>query len=180
MILALACVSIAPVSYGLGTVLQAAGARRAGVAGHLDVMLLARLGRQLPYVGGLALDAVGFIAALVALRTLPLFVVQAGVAGSVGVTALTAVRVFGFRLRTPDKIALVALILGLGLLCASARGQRSAHLTSFAGLVRVGGAPRVALGGRMAARRRHRHEGVALASRGGCGRAWPPVAARAV
>src|SRR5437868_8480613 len=133
MILALACVAVAPVSYGLGTVLQAAGARRAAIAEHLDVMLFARLGRQLPYLCGLLLDAVGFVAAVVALRTLPLFVVQAAVAASVGVTALVAARVFGFRLRSPDKLALGGLILGLALLCASARGQGAAHLSSAAG-----------------------------------------------
>src|SRR5438270_8820996 len=129
MILALACVFVATVSYGLGTVLQAAGARRAATAEHLDVMLLARLARQLPYLGGLALDAIGFVAALVALRTLPLFVVQAAVAGSVGVTALTAVKVFGFRLGTRDVVALGAMTVGLGLLGASARIGHASHLT---------------------------------------------------
>jgi drug/metabolite transporter (DMT)-like permease len=180
VILALACVSIAPVSYGLGTVLQAAGARRATVAGHLDVMLLARLGRQLPYLGGLALDAVGFVAALVALRTLPLFVVQAAVAGSVGVTALTAARVFGFRLRAPDKLALGALILGLGVLCASARGQRAAHLTSFGGWMLLLGVVVVAAGGVMAARRRDPQAGVGLAACAGFAFAGTAIAARAI
>ncbi len=180
MILALACALVAAVGYGLGTVLQAAGARRAAVAEHLDVMLMARLARQLPYLGGLALDAVAFIAALVALRTLPLFVVQAAVAASIGVTALTAVRVFGFRLRAPDKLAIGALIFGLGLLCVSARGQRAAHLTPFAGRLLLLGVVVVAAGGVVAARRRDSHAGVALAACAGLGFAGTAIAGRAV
>ena len=82
MLLALVCALVANVSYGFGTILQAAGARRASAAEHLDVMLFARLSRQLPYIAGLGLDLVGFIASLVALRTLPLFVVQAAIAGT--------------------------------------------------------------------------------------------------
>jgi drug/metabolite transporter (DMT)-like permease len=180
MILALACVFVATVSYGFGTVLQAAGARRAATAEHLDVMLLARLARQLPYLGGLALDAIGFVAALVALRTLPLFVVQAAVAGSVGVTALTAVRVFGFRLRASDKVAIGSLILGLGLLCASARGQRATHLTRFGGWLLLLGVVVVATGGVVAARRRDPQAGIGLAACAGFGFAGTAIAARAV
>lgn len=180
MILALACVAVAPVSYGLGTVLQAAGARRAAVAEHLDVMLLARLGRQLPYLCGLLFDAVGFVAALVALRTLPLFVVQAAVAASVGVTALVATRVFGFRLRTPDKVALGGLILGLALLCASARGQHAAHLSSAAGWSLLCGVIAVAAGGVVAARLRDPRAGIGLAACAGFGFAGTAIAARAL
>src|SRR4051812_33455273 len=113
MVVALVCALVANVSYGLGTILQATGARRATTSAHLDVLLFARLARQLPYVAGLALDAIGFLASIVALRTLPLFVVQAAIAGSIGVTALTAVFVFGFRLRTGDTIAIVTLTAGL-------------------------------------------------------------------
>jgi hypothetical protein len=120
MFLAFACALTATVSYGVGTVLQAAGARRVHSAERLDVMLLARLARQSRYLGGLALDAVGFIAALVALRTLPLFVVQAAIAGSLGVTAAVASVVFGFRLRASEKAAIGLLLFGLVLLCISA------------------------------------------------------------
>src|SRR5207302_1025624 len=120
------------------------------------------------------------VAALVALRTLPLFVVQAAIAASVGVTALTAARVFGFRLRASDKLALGALILGLALLCASARGQRAAHLTSFAGWLLLLGVVVVAAGGAMAARRRDPHAGLGLAACAGFGFAGTAIAARAI
>src|SRR3954462_9238996 len=94
MVLALACVVAVPACYGVGTVLQASGVRRVDRASHLDVMLFARLARQSRYIAGLALDAVGFVASVVALHYLPLFVVQAAVAGSLGVTATIAALTF--------------------------------------------------------------------------------------
>ena len=81
MVVALLSALVTTVSYGVATVLQAVGARRGLSAGHLDVKLIARTRRQSLYLTGLALDAVGFVAALVALRTLPLFVVQAAIRG---------------------------------------------------------------------------------------------------
>ena len=128
MALALVCALVANVTYGFGTILQAAGARRTSTSAHLDVFLFARLARQLPYVAGLMLDGVGFVASVIALQKLPLFVVQAALAASIGVTAVTAVFVFGFRLHRTDIIAIAVQIAGLALLGASAQGQSAAHL----------------------------------------------------
>ena len=99
MLFALVCALVANVTYGFGTILQALGVRRASTAAGLDLALFARLARQRFYLAGLGLDAIGFVASLVALQTLPLFVVQTAIVGSVGVTALAAVVVFGYRLR---------------------------------------------------------------------------------
>ena len=147
MLLALVCALAANVSYGIGTVLQAAGARRTSTSEHLDVMLFARLSRQLPYLAGLGLDAIGFVASIVALRTLPLFVVQAAIAGSVGVTALASVFAFGFRLRASDVRAIGVLIVGLVLLGASAHGEHAAHLSRLGGWLLLLGVGVVAIGG---------------------------------
>ena len=89
---------LAALCYGAGAILQATAARSQQVTGGLDVALLVRLVRQLPYVAGLGLDAVGFVASLVALRSLPLFLVQAVIASSVGVTAVLAWRFLAVRL----------------------------------------------------------------------------------
>lgn len=71
-------------AYGIATVLQAAGAKRAhGVA---------VLGQPL-YLLGTGLDAAAWLASVVALQQLPLFAVQAVLAGSLGVTVVLA-RVF--------------------------------------------------------------------------------------
>ncbi len=71
----------AALAYGAGSVLQAQGV---GAACNGGAQLLA----QRRYVLGLALDLLGFLATAVALRSLPLFLVQSALAGSIGVTAL--------------------------------------------------------------------------------------------
>ena len=178
MLLALVCALVANVSYGFGTILQATGARRAASAAHLDVMLFARLSRQLPYLIGLALDAVGLIASLVALRTLPLFVVQAAIAGSIGVTALTAAVVFGFRLRASDIFAIAVLIAGLALLGVSAHGQHVAHLSRLGRWLLLTGVVVVAGAGVLAARLKGVRGGIALAACAGLGFTGTAIAAR--
>ncbi len=180
MLPALACALVATVGYGVGTVLQAAGARRVSSADHLDVLLLGRLAGQLPYLAGLALDAVGFAASLVALHRLPLFVVQAAVAGSLGVTAATVAIVFGFRLRASDKVAVGALLGGLTLLGLSARSEPATHLSSLGGALLLGGVAVVATAGAVAARMPDRYAGIALAACAGLGFAGTAIAARAL
>jgi drug/metabolite transporter (DMT)-like permease len=178
MLLALICALVANLGYGFGTVLQATGARRASTAAHLDVMLFARLARQLPYLAGLGLDAIGFVASIVALRTLPLFVVQAAIAGSIGVTALTAVFVFGFRLRASDTFAIAVLIVGLVLLGISARGEHAAHLSHTGRWLLLLGVVVVAGGGIVAARLKGTRSGIGLASCAGLGFSGTAIAAR--
>ena len=179
MLSALACALVATVGYGVGTVLQASGARRVLRAEHLDVWLLARLAGQLRYLSGLALDAVGFAAALVALRELPLFVVQAAIAGSLGVTAVTASFVFGVKLQASDKRAVAVLLAGLALLGVSARSEPATHLTGAGGWILAAGVIVVAAAGVFAARS-GRSSGIALAACAGLGFAGTAIAARGV
>jgi len=110
----------AAVCYGVGSVLQAVGARRTA-RGALDVGLLVRLVRELPYLGGLGLDLAGFVLTVVALRSLPLFLVQSVVAANVGVTAVAAMLLLQARLRPLEIVALVMLASGLTLLALSAQ-----------------------------------------------------------
>jgi len=180
MLLAFAFALTATASYGVGTVLQAAGARRVHSAERLDPMLLARLARQSMYIGGLALDAVGFVASLLALRTLPLFVVQAAIAGSLGVTAAVSSFVFGFKLRPPDRIAIVLLLTGLALLCASAQREPVAHLTRPGAWSLLAGVFVVVGIGVIAARQQDRYAAIALAVGAGLGFAGTGIAARAL
>ena len=111
MIIGLVAALAAAVAFGVASVLQAVGARRQ--EGAVGAGFLLRLVRSLPFVAGLALDGVGFVATVVALRVLPLFVVESAVASSVGVTALVAARFLGARLLRPERVALV--VLGVGL-----------------------------------------------------------------
>jgi drug/metabolite transporter (DMT)-like permease len=79
--------------------------------------------RQVPFLAGLALDGVGFLAQYVALRTVPIFVVQAALAGSLAVTAVVAVPVLGARLGRRQWSAVGAVCLGLALLGLSAGAE---------------------------------------------------------
>jgi drug/metabolite transporter (DMT)-like permease len=180
MAVALLCALVANVSYGFGTILQATGARRTSTSGHLDVLLFGRLARQLPYLAGLALDAVGFVASIIALRTLPLFVVQAALAGSIGVTAVTAVFVFDFRLRRSDIAALIVLITGLALLGASAQSEDAAHLSHLGGWLLLGGVAVVAVAGIVAGRLDDPAGGIGLSACAGLGFTGIAIAARAL
>jgi len=106
--------------YGVGTVLQAVAARRTARTHGVDVRMFGSLLSQAPYLASLLVEAAGFLASIVALRTLPLFFVQAAVASSVGVTALCAVWFLGARLERLELSALAALGVGLLLLAISA------------------------------------------------------------
>ena len=93
----------AAVLYGAGTVLQAAGVRGsagrpAGAPGSTGLRSAGLYG------AGLLLDALGFLASLAALRTLPLFVVQSAIASSVAVTAVLAAVFLGSRLERSDIV----------------------------------------------------------------------------
>ncbi len=117
----------AALAYGAASVLQSVAARRAERRGGLDPGLLLRLAGSVPYVGGLALDGFAFLASVVALRTLPLFLVQAAVASSIGVTAVLAT-VLGARLRGREVAALAVLGAGLVLLAVAAQPEPAAAM----------------------------------------------------
>ena len=125
----------AALAYGSGTVLQAQAVQLVGADGGL----LQRLLRQRRYLAGLALDLVGFGAGALALQTEPLFLVQAVLAASIGVTALLARAVLGTLLDRRDTAALAVLGAGLLLMAASARTGPAVHGGTLAGLSLLGG-----------------------------------------
>ncbi|MEO5609131.1 MAG: hypothetical protein ABIQ61_07540 [Ornithinibacter sp.] len=127
--------------YGAATVLQAVGVRR--VAALPEGWRLARrLWAARLFAVGLLLDAVGFAASLVALRTLPLFLVQSVIASSVGVTVVLAILFLGARLRAGEVVALVVIGAGLVALAASASTSESVALSPLRGwLLLIGVVP---------------------------------------
>jgi drug/metabolite transporter (DMT)-like permease len=104
--------------FGVASALQAYAARTeppdSGVRGLLRVVL------RWPYLLGLACDLGGFVAEIVALRGLPLFVVQAAVAGSLAVTAVVAVPLLAARLSVDEWIAVSGVCVGLAAVGFSA------------------------------------------------------------
>ena len=126
--LSLACAVLAALSYGIGSVMQAAAARHAdrrraprpapACSPRPPVALCREPRTRSPRLCG----------PVVALRTLPLFLVQSALAASVGVTAVAASVVFGFACSDTNASPLVALMLGFALLAVSARPEHAAAL----------------------------------------------------
>lgn len=113
LIAALACLGS-----GLGSALEAFGVHRAAArtGGSAD---LGPLLRTPQYVAGLSVDVLGSVCTVIALQYLPLFLVQAVVAASVGVTAVV-MAVTGRPVGRRAWIALGASLIGLALLASSA------------------------------------------------------------
>lgn len=110
----------AAVGYGLAAVLQALAARRVDTATGVDPRLLLRLAREPLFVLAVSLNLVGYALHLVALRSLPLFLVQAVIASSVAVTALLSAPILGSRLARQEWTAVGAVATGLVLLTLAA------------------------------------------------------------
>lgn len=123
MTLALTAVLVAALCSGGAAVLQAGAARRLPPAHSLAAGFMVRLLRNPLYLLALVLIISSFGLSILALRTLPLFVVQAGRASSLAVTALLGVLVLGVRLRRTEVVAVLGIAAGLVLLGLSSGPQ---------------------------------------------------------
>ena len=131
MIFALLAAAGSAVCYGVASVLQAIGARSTHDSGTVDPRLLGRLLGQTPFLIGVLMDITGGVLQFLALRTLPLFLVQATQAANLAVTAVVAVPVLGARLAGRHWVAVAGVSAGLALLAVSA-GAENAKEPSFA------------------------------------------------
>ena len=153
MLVSLIAAVIAAIFYGVASVMQAIAARAASHRGPdetsagVDPGLLPRMLRQWRFVISICLDALGFVAQLVALNRLPLFAVQAFVASNLAVTAVVASRVVGVTLSWREWAAAIGVVAGIGLLGASAGAEGAAQvgaafkvalIVAVAGLTLVG------------------------------------------
>lgn len=138
MVASLAAALLSAFCYGIAAVMQAiavrAASRRnvpAGEAGQgVDPGLLVRMLRQGTFLASIAIDLVGFVAQLVALRRLPLFAVQAIMASNLAVTAVFAAWLMKARLSAREWLSVVGVVVGVGLLGSSAGAQGAARVGS--------------------------------------------------
>jgi drug/metabolite transporter (DMT)-like permease len=126
MALPLVAALAAAVCYGVASVLQAVAARRTARGGPVDPRRLMRVLRQGPFLVGIGLDFAGFACQFVALRSLPLYLVQAALAANLAVTAVVAVPVLRIRLGAVQWIAVAGVCVGLALLGISAGRESTA------------------------------------------------------
>jgi drug/metabolite transporter (DMT)-like permease len=124
LLLALGC----SVCYGTATVLQAAATRSvdAGTSDSgVDAALLFRALQQWRYLAGIALDGVGFLLQVAALRLVPIYVVAAAIAASLAVTAIVASRLLSIRLSTMEWAAVIVVCASLAMLGLAAGPEGS-------------------------------------------------------
>lgn len=150
MLIGLLFALVATVLNSVAGLLESAGARHATDRRPL--------GTQPRYLGGLLFDGLGWVCTVVALRFLPVFVVQAVLGGAIALTALGARLVYGSALRRVDLWAIAGCTLGLVLIAASAGAERPIGVSVEAVLALFGAA------GLLAA---------ALVALRPSGRAWP-------
>jgi drug/metabolite transporter (DMT)-like permease len=113
----------AAICYGIANVLQARGVREVERAEGVDPKLLVRVTHSTTFLIGAAVDFLGFVFQLIALRALPLFQVQATVTSNLAVAALLATILLGERLGPPEWSAVAAVCIGLSLLAISAGAE---------------------------------------------------------
>ncbi len=137
------CALGAAVCFGTATVLQAVATRAAadpggtpdgdgaggGAAGAGAALLLRAVG-QWRYLAGLALDGLGFVLQILALRSLPIYVVGAALAASLAVTAVVAARLLRVRLAGAEWGAVGVVCGGLAMLglASGTEGERTGSM----------------------------------------------------
>jgi drug/metabolite transporter (DMT)-like permease len=116
------------VCFGFASVLQAMAAMADRQrAESLDPRMLLRLAGQWRFLLGLSIDGLGYLLMVVALRALPVFVVQAAVAASLVVTAIAATRFIGATLSGREWAAVAVVCVGLGMLGVSSGAEGPGH-----------------------------------------------------
>lgn len=99
----------------LGAILQGEGARRATRKRPAFI--------QPRYLAGIFTDLVAWGFAVLALRHLPVFAVQAIIGGTIALTAVIGARLIGARLLMSTRIAVALCLAGLVLVAASAGSE---------------------------------------------------------
>jgi hypothetical protein len=108
--------AVAMVLNSCGALLQASGAR---LATRSRPALI-----QPRYLAGMLLDLVAWGAAVLALRVLPVFAVQAVIGGTIALTALVSARMIGALLPAATRLAVAGCLAGLVLVAASAGSEQ--------------------------------------------------------
>jgi drug/metabolite transporter (DMT)-like permease len=117
---------VAAVCSATAAILQSIGARRIAASGRVDVRLLWRLTRCGPYAAGLALDGASSGLTFAALKSVPLFAVQAVTSSNLSIIALLTTLVLRIRLAGRDWVAVAAVASGLLMLVLAAHPGPSA------------------------------------------------------
>ena len=185
MLVSLIAAIVAAIFYGVASVMQAIAVRSAShrgledsAAAGVDPGLMVRMLHQWRFVVSIGLDALGFVAQLVALQRLPLFVVQAFVASNLAVTAVVASRLIGMTLSWREWAAVIGVVSGVGLLGSTAGAQGAAHVGAVFKLALIVAVAGLAVVGMAAAKLNDPYRTTALGLTAGFGFGVLSIAAR--
>ncbi|MER7476833.1 hypothetical protein ABTX60_04095 [Streptomyces sp. NPDC126510] len=164
------CALGAAVCFGTATVLQAIAARSAAATGPGgDVALLWRALRQWRYLAGLALDGLGFVLQILALRSVPIYAVGAALAASLAVTAVVAAPLLTVRLSRVEWAAVAVVCAGLALLGLASGAEGDEEGPAWLQWAMLGAAAGVLLLGAAAGRLSERGRALTLGLGAGLG-----------
>ncbi|WUJ68092.1 hypothetical protein OG809_23610 [Kribbella soli] len=182
MVLGLGAALGAAVLFGVGAIMQAVGSRKVPTESELNPRrfgaFVVALLKQPAFLGALALNLAGFGLHFVALRLLPLYLAQAGIAVSLVVTALLATRLMSDQLSALEWSAVAGVVVGLGLLAVSAgdAGANVQHHGLTIGI--IVGLVTIAVLGATASRSQHGVSTALLGMLAGLGYAGVAISAR--
>ncbi len=189
MLASLVAAVVAALCYGIAAVMQAVAVRAASrrtanrsqsasALGEVDPGLVVRMLGQWRFLISLALDMVGFVAQLVALRRLPLFAVQAIVAGNLAVIAVLASWLIKVQLSWREWLAVGGVVVGVGLLGVSAGAEGATGVSEAFKLALVVAVAGVAVAGVAASKLGNPARTLVLGAVAGLGYGIVAVAAR--
>ncbi len=189
MLASLVAAVVAALCYGIAAVMQAvavraasrrtaAGSQAASALGQVDPGLIVRLLGQWRFLISLGLDMLGFVAQLVALRRLPLFAVQAIVAGNLAVTAVLASWLIRVQLTWREWLAVGGVVVGVGLLGVSAGAEGATGVSETFKLALIVAVAGVAVAGVAASKLGNPARTLVLGAVAGLGYGVVAVAAR--
>jgi drug/metabolite transporter (DMT)-like permease len=187
MVVSLVAALVCALSYGIASVMQAIAVRASsrrppvtegGGSSGVDPGLVLRMFGQWPFLVSIALDMIGFVGQVVALRRLPLFAVQAITAANLAVTAVLASWLLHMVLGAREWIAISGVVAGVGLLGSTAGAQGANPVGVSFQLALMVAVVVLALTGLAAARLPQRYRTLALGATAGLGFGVLAVCAR--
>lgn len=128
---------IGAICYGAATVLEQIGVKNKKSIESINPLRLLSTIKQWTYSIGLALDLIGWIFFLFAVRSLPLFLVQSFIALSIVVSALLDRYWLKHTISYGEKIAIVLVVIGVVLLSIAAKPGPATETSSLFKLVLI-------------------------------------------
>lgn len=127
--IAVAAAIAAALCNGIAAVPQKVSANKAKPIKSLDPSVLVKLLKQTPYLFGVILDVLAGLFTLIAVHSLPLFIVQAVIASGVVITAFIERIVFGRKLPGQIYLATVLVLIGLSMLALASHNENAASVS---------------------------------------------------